>query len=324
MLVPQVLARIEQAGVIHIVVDEAHCVSEWGESFRPSYLEINKIIRAANAPMVTAFTATAGAPVLEKIDQYIFGGAGAHRIVGNPDRNNISYSAQGCILRDLAVRDLLGIHPRPAIVFCSSRPGTEKLARYLRNEMRNQRVPWHREIRFYHAGLSREEKKTVEGWFLRNPEGVLVATCAFGLGIDKADIRTVIHRDCPPSAEAYLQESGRAGRDGLQSRAIFLWGPDDERSLRRAKTDAARKRIARLLDYARDTTRCRREALLALLNYEGDHETPETACCDVCEGQAGADLREASSVTDFFRRNKRSYTIDEAAHIMAQSETVRW
>jgi ATP-dependent DNA helicase RecQ len=324
LLTPKVMAQLETTKIVHVVIDEAHCVSEWGESFRPSYLEINKIIEAVKPPVITAFTATASAPVLEKIGTYIFGDAGAHRIVGNPDRSNITYTARGCILRDLAVRDLLIANSRPAIVFCSSRPGTEKLARYLRNETKALALPWSSEIRFYHAGLCREEKKEIEAWFLHNSEGVLLATCAYGMGVDKSDIRTVIHRDSPPSVEAYLQESGRAGRDGLQSKAIFLWGPDDTGSLQRAKTEADRKRLTELLDYARDTSQCRRDALLGLLNYEGSRDSPETDCCDVCEKQADPKLREEASLADFFRRNKRCYTVNEAARVLASSDKIRW
>ncbi|MDR1803152.1 MAG: RecQ family ATP-dependent DNA helicase [Treponema sp.] len=323
LLTPSVMARLKEIKIIHIVIDEAHCVSEWGESFRPSYLEINKIIKAAAAPMVTAFTATAGASVLEKIDKHIFGG-GSRRIVGNPDRKNISYASRGCILRNLAVRDLVLANSRPAIVFCSSRPGTEKLARYLREEMAERRLPWQKEIRFYHAGLSREEKKETELWFLQNRGAVLTATCAYGLGIDKPDIRTVIHRDCPPSVEAYLQESGRAGRDGKQSRAILLWGPEDERSLQRAKTGEDGKRIGRLLTYARDASRCRREALLEMLDYEGEKDCPGSRCCDVCENEASTGLREERSLEDFFRRNRRCYTANEAAGLLAGAANIHW
>ena len=324
LLTPAVMGRIKDMKIIHVVVDEAHCVSEWGESFRPSYLEINKIIEASGASMVTAFTATAGASVLEKIEKYIFGGLGAGRIIGNPDRKNISYAARGCICRNLAVRDLILANRRPAIVFCSSRPGTENLARYLRNEMAERNISWQKEIRFYHAGLSREEKKETEDWFLHSSEAVLCATCAYGLGIDKPDIRTVIHRDCPPSVEAYLQESGRAGRDGNPSVAVFLWGPEDDRSLQRAKTEADRKRITRLMAYARDTGHCRRDALLDLLDYEGEKDSPGAPCCDVCEKNAGAGLREEYSLTDFFRRNKRSYTAGEAARLLSRAENIRW
>jgi ATP-dependent DNA helicase RecQ len=224
----------------------------------------------------------------------------------------------------LAVRDLLLKNERPAIVFCSSRPGTEKLARYLRNEFEAFGLFWHKEIKFYHAGLSREEKAEAEKWFINNPEAVLCATCAYGMGVDKADVRTVIHRDCAPSAEAYLQESGRSGRDGKQSKAILLWGPEDETALARAKTETDRIRLSALLNYSRDIKHCRRHSLLSMLNYDSGGEVPEKFCCDVCENEAIASPREVSSVLDFFRKNKRRYTKESAASVLAQSETIRW
>ena len=158
LLTEQVKKRMKKISITHVVIDEAHCVSEWGETFRPSYLELNSIIKSINPPLITAFTATASSPVLEKIRKYIFGDIEARQIVGNPDRPNISYNAAGCVNRDLAVRDLLIANSRPAIVFCSSRPGTEKLAHYLRNEIKEMNLNWHEEIRFYHAGLTRKEK----------------------------------------------------------------------------------------------------------------------------------------------------------------------
>ena len=326
LLTPQVINWFAKtkAKVAHIVIDEAHCVSEWGESFRPAYLEISAIIKNINAPLVTAFTATAGTPILEKINKYIFGDRKAHLIMGNPDRTNISYFAKGCVVRDMAVRDLLLQNSRPAIVFCSSRLGTERLYSYLRMILREMGVGWHREIRFYHAGLSRKEKDDAEKWFMGNSQAVLCATCAYGMGIDKADIRTVIHRDCPPSVEAYLQESGRAGRDGKQSRAFLLWGPEDSASLRRAKTEAEKARLSALLDYARGAARCRRQILLEMLGCDADGESPETPCCDVCESQASDELREEASVMDFFRKNKRRYTVSQAAHILAQAQRFSW
>ena len=329
LLTPPVAERLGTLGIVHIVIDEAHCVSEWGESFRPSYLRIAEIIRAAGGkdsalPLVTAFTATASKPGLDNIRKYIFGGTDVRRIIGNPDRGNISYAARGCILRDVAVRDLLIEHERPAIVFCSSRNGTEKLSRYLRNELAEMGHSWAQELRFYHAGLSREEKTEVEQWFFKNQNAVLLATCAYGMGIDKADIRTVIHRDCPPSVEAYLQESGRAGRDGRPSKAILLWGPDDAPAERRAKRDADKLRLGALLAYGRNTVDCRREALLALLDYKGDGGKPESECCDVCGGSAKAALREEESVVAFFRKNRRAYTLDEAASVLTGMALPRW
>ncbi|MDR3248024.1 MAG: RecQ family ATP-dependent DNA helicase [Treponema sp.] len=322
LLSPKVMEKLGGLGISHVVIDEAHCISEWGESFRPSYLRLGEIIDACKSasrgsPLVTAFTATASDPVLSKIQSSVFGERGAHRIIGNPDRSNITYAARGCILRDVAVRDLIAGNDLPAIVFCSSRGGTEKLSRYLRNVLGN-------EIRFYHAGLSREEKTAVEQWFFSNPRGVLVSTCAYGMGVDKADIRTVIHRDCPPSVEAYLQESGRAGRDGKPSRAFLLWGPADERQLERAQRERDRKRIRDLMDYARNTGTCRRETLLTLLDYQGSGDKPPEHCCDVCDGKALPSLREEESMLWFFRKNKRAYTLEEATALLSEAERIGW
>jgi ATP-dependent DNA helicase RecQ len=327
LLTDRMKEKLQTLNIAHVVIDEAHCVSEWGESFRPAYLQIGEIITACGNPLVTAFTATASAPVLEKIEKYVFGethGPEIRRIIGNPDRSNIRYAAKGCVLRNLAVRDILLTSELPAIVFCSSRPGTEKLASWLSvefNQIRPDPLP---EPRFYHAGLSREEKDEIEKWFFNNKRGVLVATCAYGMGVDKADIRTVIHRDCPPSVEAYLQESGRAGRDGHASRAILLWGPEDEKRLSLAKNDAEKRRLTELLSYAGNAVDCRRSALLGLLNYEGSADSPEHNCCDVCDNEAAGYLREEAAVMEFFRKNKRSYSIEEAARIMSQAQNIRW
>ena len=331
LLTEQIKNHISKICIAHVVIDEAHCVSEWGETFRPSYLELNSIIKSINPPLITAFTATASSPVLEKIKKYIFGDIEARQIVGNPDRPNISYNAMGCINRDLAVRDLLTANSRPAIVFCSSRPGTEKLAHYLRNEIYEMGYDWHDQIRFYHAGLTRSEKTNAEKWLLHNTEAVLCSTCAFGMGVDKADVRTVIHRDCPPSVEAYLQESGRAGRDGKQSMAYLLWGPDDNRALERSRNnnnrvekDADYIRLSAVINYARNNKNCRRHALLTLLNYDSGGETPEKNCCDVCEGKSKNVLREESSILNFFKKNKKRFTQSEASSVLAANTTVRW
>jgi ATP-dependent DNA helicase RecQ len=347
LLTERTAPRLGELGIAHLVIDEAHCISEWGESFRPSYLRIGEIIDAAgNRPpgeaqgrelLVTAFPATASAPVLKKIEAAVFGGLGARRIIGNPDRSNIICSGQGSILKNLAVRDLLRECERPAIVFCSSRRGTERTAAFLRDRLSAGGLPGEprledlarEEIRFYHAGLSREEKTLVEKWFFSSKKGILAATCAYGMGVDKGDIRTVIHRDAPPSVEAYLQESGRAGRDGLASRAILLWGPEDRNSLKRVEGKTGEGRLRALLSYGRDTGNCRREALLRLLDYEGNGEkpagnAPEQICCDVCGGEAKEGLREEASLMGFFRKHRRVFTLAEAAALLAEAPSLHW
>ena len=314
LLTESVMNRLSSVGFGHLVVDEAHCVSEWGESFRPSYLRIAEILRAAAAPLATAFTATASPQVLDKIRGYIFADASARLIVANPDRPNIDYSAVGTLLRDRAVADMVEREARPSVVFCSSRSRTEQLARLLRSD-----IPFLK-TRFYHAGLSREEKDETERWFFSSGDGVLTATCAYGLGVDKADIRTVIHRDCPPNVEAYLQESGRAGRDGKPARAILLWGPEDSSALSRAEEGANRERLSRLLDYARRPDRCRRETLLELLGADCGY----CPGCDSCRGEASPDYRERAALEGFVERNRRRYTEAEAAGIIAARNGNGW
>ncbi len=307
LLTPEMLKELPGFHIGHMVVDEAHCVSEWGESFRPTYLRIAEIAQACGSPIVTAFTATASPEVLEKIRTYVFGDRGARLIAGDPDRANIFYRALGTLAKDRAVAGLLNEHPRPAIVFCSSRTGTEDMALYLRRELRTD------QIFYYHAGMEREEKNWVERWFFSSDDGILCATTAYGMGVDKANIRTVIHRDCPPNVEAYLQESGRAGRDGLPAQGILLFGPEDQEALKRKGEGYNKRRFAELLRYATEVDRCRRERLLALLGVEA------TWCsgCDVCAGDAAPGFREEGPIVSFIYRNNRRWTFQEASQILA-------
>ncbi|MDR1867021.1 MAG: RecQ family ATP-dependent DNA helicase [Treponema sp.] len=317
LLNERLLNILKTLNIIHFVVDEAHCVSEWGESFRPKYREISTIIEAAQAPLLTAFTATASEQVLEKIEQYIFANCGSRKIIANPDRPNIYYSAQGCIVPNVAVRDILIKAQKPAIVFCSSRFGTEQLARYLRDDLSRN------EIYFYHAGLQREEKTAIEQWFFNSEHGILVTTCAYGMGVDKPNVRTVIHRDCPPSVEAYVQESGRAGRDGLASQAILLFGPHYSSHIQRVYNAYGKIRMRRLFNYAYNISQCRRAMLLDLLKYDSALlSVPDTGCCDVCDNTAQAALREEFVVHAFIKKNSARYTMFEAAQILAQQKTL--
>lgn len=306
----------------HIVVDEAHCVSEWGDSFRPAYLELGRVIETLAAPLVTAFTATASPRVLDRIEQALFPERTVSRLVGNPDRPNIRYSAVPHISQARAVTGLLSSRPACGVVFTMSRRGAERCARLLRD-----RFP-ERETYFYHAGLSKDERGAVEQWFMSSTGGVLVATSAYGLGVDKPDIRTVIHADVPPSVEAYLQESGRAGRDGRVAEAILLRKTSDRHRAAAAGTrpggpaeqpaeqlaDRLAERRRRVMQtYADLTEGCRRTFLLGYLGQE------PVSCsgCDLCRGDAVREPEGLRAITHFIYRNRRRYSPREAVAILS-------
>jgi ATP-dependent DNA helicase RecQ len=256
--------------------------------------------------------------VLSRIDGHLFGGRGYHLIRGNPDRPNIRYAVLPVASKTAALRTLLGpADLRPAVVFCRTRGRCERTAATLRRSLRDK------DIRFYHAGLSTEEKTDLEAWFLASGGGVLVATCAYGMGVDKKDIRTVIHRDLPPTVESYLQESGRAGRDGNPSRAIVLASPREMvgaagtagtpmRAITPGPSAAAVSRPGPLTRYLRGD-RCRREILVEALGAE-----PE-ACsgCDVCDGVARRESPVAEAIVSWLRRRRRRYTTGQAAAVLA-------
>jgi ATP-dependent DNA helicase RecQ len=174
-------------------------------------------------------------------------------------------------------------------------------------------------VRFYHAGLSREERGEVEEWFLSSHDGALSATCAYGLGVDKPDIRTVAHIDVPPSVEAYLQESGRAGRDGARARALLLVSREQAGFVDRIDDPVARQRFLRMMEYAEGPCRCRRNVLLSLIGEE------QVACagCDVCDGTAAADPPGQREITRFAARHARRFTPVETCDILSARQGPR-
>jgi ATP-dependent DNA helicase RecQ len=318
LLSPAVLERLRSKSISHMVIDEAHCVVEWGETFRPSYTRLPEVMEALEPAVVTAFTATASEYVLSRLREALFPGAATHLIAGNVDRPNIAYTVRPCLSKSAALLTLLAPWPepasysqppsaRPALVFCATRGRCEQLSRFLRLRLGDRR------IRFYHAGLSPEEKAEVEQWFFHATDAVLVATCAYGMGVDKSGIRTVIHHDLPPSVEAYLQESGRAGRDGRAAQAVLLSSPEDHGTDFRSAADPLRQaRRERLLGYL-SAPGCRREYLLGLLGCELE------ACfgCDRCSGRALDEPPEQPVIIAFIRRHARRFRADQAAHILA-------
>lgn len=302
---PRLLGFLKEARPSHLAIDEAHCVSEWGETFRPAYLEMGRIAEALDPPALSAFTATASPIVFEAVARILFGGSAYRVIAGDPDRPNISYAVVRTLNRERSLTRLAREMPRPLLVFCSSREGAQIVARLLRERLGEE------EVRFYHAALERAEKKRIEEWFFPSKTGILAATCAYGLGVDKKNIRSVIHYEAPTSVEAYLQEAGRAGRDGLPSRAVLIYSPRDEERLVREADESRRSRFRALLRYASSESGCRREALLDLLGNSRDDRSPCSGC-DRCEGSESAGLEGEAEISLFARANARRFTIEEA------------
>ena len=278
---------------VHAVIDEAHCISEWGDTFRAAYLELGAVIRSIGVPSVSAFTATAGDRVLRRIGEVLGDGATAPAVYrGNPDRPGISYAVQPVLSVVHAVREILrpaeeqplpqpvsslgklpvwepGLPTRlPAIVFCNRRGLTEDLAHHLRRALG---TPHGISVYAYHAGMPAEERERIEDAFFRESQAILLATCAYGMGVDKADVRTVIHTYVPARAEAFLQESGRAGRDGQPASSVVLVDPSQQKHL---AEDPAQTPVEEMIIAAG----CRRATILAHFGVE------DIACagCDRC------------------------------------------
>jgi ATP-dependent DNA helicase RecQ len=276
------MGMLRRIGVSLIAVDEAHCVSQWGHDFRPDYLRIGELRRALDVPLA-AFTATADAETRDEIVQKLFDSVKPRTFLRGFDRPNIhlAFAAKDGPRRQ--VLDFAGTRKgQSGIVYCGTRAKTEALAGALREQGHS--------ACHYHGGMEAEDRRIVETRFAREDGLIVVATVAFGMGIDKPDIRWVAHADLPKSIESYYQEIGRAGRDGAPAETLTLFGAEDIR-LRRSQIDEGlappERRIA---DHARlnallglaEALECRRQTLLG---YFGEDGTP-CGNCDLCDTPA--------------------------------------
>ncbi len=294
---PGFAARLAEIGLGAIAVDEAHCISHWGHDFRPEYRQIGELRRHLPGVAMHAFTATATPEVREDIAAQL-GLRDPLVLVGNFDRPNLVYRVQP--RRDLLpqVLEVVARHPdRAGIVYCLARRDVEELQRDL--AARGLRVA------AYHAGLPPEERRRAQEAFQTEEVDLVVATVAFGMGIDRPDVRFVVHASLPKGVEQYGQETGRAGRDGLPAECLMLYSGSDyhgwkhllERSAQEAaargaapadlelERDAALERLGHLWSFATGAT-CRHRFLVGYFGQELALD-PERGCgaCDVCLGE---------------------------------------
>jgi ATP-dependent DNA helicase RecQ len=281
LLTPRVLDLLQQSRIALFAIDEAHCVSQWGHDFRPEYIQLCQLHeRFPETPRI-ALTATADKPTRQEIVERLALQQAGEFIAGF-DRPNIRYQIgeNDGNAKQRLLRFIRQEHPdESGIVYCLSRKRVDEIAHWLQ-ENRIDALP-------YHAGLDTQTRQHHQTRFLREEGVVIVATIAFGMGIDKPDVRFVAHLNLPKSIEAYYQETGRAGRDGQPADAWMIYGLQDVITLRQmqasSEADERHKRVERhkldaMLAFCEITT-CRRQTLLA---YFDDHLEQPCGNCDTC------------------------------------------
>ena len=270
---------LSNAGVTLLAVDEAHCVSQWGHDFRPDYLRIGALRQALDVPLA-AFTATADEETRAEIAARLFGGAEPRQFLGGFDRPNIHLSFQAKNKpRDQILNFAAARKGQSGIVYCGTRAKTETLAAALGKAGQHALA--------YHGGMEPDRRREVERRFQTDDGLIVVATVAFGMGVDKPDIRWVAHADLPKSIEAYYQEIGRAGRDGAAAETLTLYGADDIRFRRMQIDESPAPPERRMADHGRlnallglaEAHGCRR---VQLLDFFGEDRAP-CGHCDLCD-----------------------------------------
>ena len=278
------ITYLRSLGVRNLVVDEAHCISHWGHSFRPEYRQLSALRDLFPEAAIHAYTATATPRVRDDIVTQL-NMRDAEVIVGDFDRPNLTYRVRFQDKIKLQIREALCQHKNETgIIYCLSRKEVDKLAAELR---RDGFDAW-----AYHAGMDPEGRRHAEQMFRDRPHPIVVATVAFGMGIDRGDVRFVIHAGMPKSPEQYQQEAGRAGRDGEPAECVLIGSKADEMQWERmldqesngdpAVNQTAREQLRLMSAYLR-STRCRHNVLVEHFGQKPERET--CSACDLCLGE---------------------------------------
>lgn len=316
---PDTVALLKRANPTLLAIDEAHCVSQWGHDFRPEYLSLGGIRAELGNITTIALTATADAPTRADIIAKLFTER-PREFIRSFDRPNLHLMMQAKASARTQIGEFIAARRGlSGIVYCSSRKRTEEMAAALKDMGHNALA--------YHAGMEQRQRDANQDTFLRDDGVVMVATVAFGMGIDKPDVRYVCHADLPRNVEAYYQEIGRAGRDGLPAETLTLYGLDDMRfrrmQIEEGETSDERKRIERqrfnALVALCESPRCRRQTLLA---YFGEQSEP-CGHCDLCQdGVARFDgTIEAQKAMSAMMRTGQRYGTEHLVQILLGNKT---
>lgn len=277
---PRTIDFLRDAGVAFIAVDEAHCISEWGHDFRPEYRELRRLRDELPGIGIHAFTATATETVRQDIASQL-GLRHPEVLVGSFDRPNLLYRCERANSKIDQVRELIEQHPNESgIVYCLSRKDVEEISAQL-NAHGLRTAP-------YHAGMDGLDRQRNQDAFIQEDVETIVATVAFGMGIDKSNVRYVIHTGMPKSLENYQQESGRAGRDGLAAECVLLYSMRDFGWWKKTIEDSAAENqhaasasLQAMANYCTGV-RCRHRSLVEYFGQ--DFEAESCSACDVCLG----------------------------------------
>ena len=279
VVLPEFWNFLKQLDVRLLAIDEAHCVSHWGHDFRPAYRELKALREVCPQAPAIALTATATKPVRDDILAEL-GLRQPKVFISSFNRPNLTYSVEP---KETSLAPLLALLKKhrgeSAIIYCTTRKSTEEMAHNLSRQGFKAEA--------YHAGLEPEVRRAVQDRFIRDETPIVVATIAFGMGIDKPDVRLVVHQDLPKNLEGYYQETGRAGRDGMPSECVLFYSYGDrakqeyflDRMEDAEEQERARRRLEQMVAFCRLPT-CRRKFVL---EYLGE-EWPGQSCggCDVC------------------------------------------